>query len=67
MGGNWKSGEWNIAINPDAWELIFDWLPAEHLGLEWEPCHQLSQLIDPIPQFRQHTKYSMYGKDACLS
>ena len=24
MGGNWNTGSWNIAINPDAWELMFD-------------------------------------------
>ena len=28
MDGNWASGDWNIAHNPDAWELMFDALPA---------------------------------------
>ena len=52
MDGNWASGDWNIAHNPDAWELMFDTLPNDNLGLEWEPCHQLVYLIDPIPQIR---------------
>ena len=53
MDGNWASGDWNIAHNPDAWELMFDALPNDNLGLEWEPCHQLVYLIDPVPQIRK--------------
>ena len=49
MDGNWASGDWNIAHNPDAWELMFNELPDDNLGLEWEPCHQLVYLIDPDP------------------
>jgi sugar phosphate isomerase/epimerase len=55
MDGTWKSGDWNIAHNPAAWELMFDAVPADNLGLEWEPCHQMTQLIDPMPQLRQWT------------
>ena len=53
MGGTWDAGDWNIAHNPDAWELMFDALPRENLGLEWEPAHQMDKLIDPIPQLRE--------------
>ncbi len=53
MDGNWATGDWNIAHNPDAWELMFDALPNDNLGLEWEPCHQLVYLIDPLPQIRK--------------
>ena len=28
MDGNWASGDWNIAHNPDAWELMFNETPA---------------------------------------
>ena len=62
MDGNWASGDWNIAHNPDAWELMFNELPDDNLGLEWEPCHQLVYLIDPIPQIRQ-----MGGEDSSTS
>jgi sugar phosphate isomerase/epimerase len=48
MGDTWKTGKWNIAINPDAWELLFAALPDANLGLEWEPCHQLLSLADPL-------------------
>ena len=68
MEGNWASGDWNIAHNPDAWELMFDVLPAENIGLEWEPCHQLVYLIDPIPQIRKWAPkiFHVHGKDATV-
>lgn len=37
MGGTWESGDWNIAHNPTAWERMFNALPAENIGLQWEP------------------------------
>ena len=39
----------NIAICPEAWDLMFNAVPLENVGLEWEPCHQMVQLIDPMP------------------
>lgn len=69
MGGNWESGNWNIAVNPKAWELMFDALPGENLGLQWEPCHQMVQLIDPIAQLRKWAKkiFNVHGKDATIA
>lgn len=66
MGGTWQSGEWNIAFHPSAWELMFEAIPSPNLGLEWEPCHQLCQLIDPMPQLREwaHKIFHIHGKDA---
>ncbi|MER8393174.1 sugar phosphate isomerase/epimerase [Mesorhizobium sp. M0045] len=68
MDGNWTSGDWNIAHNPDAWELMFNELPDDNLGLEWEPCHQLVYLIDPIPQIRKWAPriFHVHGKDATV-
>jgi sugar phosphate isomerase/epimerase len=68
MDGNWASGDWNIAHNPDAWELMFNELPNDNLGLEWEPCHQLVYLIDPLPQIRKwaHKFFHVHGKDATV-
>ena len=68
MDGNWARGDWNIAHNPDAWELMFNELPDENLGLEWEPCHQLVYLIDPIPQIRKWASriFHVHGKDATV-
>jgi len=68
MDGNWASGDWNIAHNPDAWELIFNAVPQDNLGLEWEPCHQLVYLIDPLPQIRKWAGkiFHVHGKDATV-
>lgn len=68
MGGNWNAGDWNIAHTPDAWELMFDAIASDSIGLEWEPCHQMVELIDPLPQIRQWGKriYHVHGKDATV-
>lgn len=69
MGGSWESGDWNIAHNPSAWEKMFDALPYDHLGLEWEPSHQMVNLIEPIPQLRKWVNkvFHVHGKDATIA
>jgi sugar phosphate isomerase/epimerase len=68
MGGDWNRGTWNIATNPTAWEMIFNTIPSENVGLEWEPCHQMVKLIDPMPQLRKYVKkiFHIHGKDATV-
>ncbi|KAJ8136511.1 hypothetical protein OY671_010276, partial [Metschnikowia pulcherrima] len=68
MDGNWATGDWNIAHTPDAWEMIFNEVPADNLGLEWEPCHQMVYLIDPSPQIRKWAPkiFHVHGKDATI-
>lgn len=69
MGGTWNQGDWNIAHNPTAWEMMFDALPSDSIGLEWEPCHQMVSLIDPIPQLRKWVDkiFHVHGKDATIA
>ena len=66
QGGTWESGDWNMAHNPDAWERMFDAVPSQSLGLEWEPAHQMCQLIDPLPQLAKWAPriFHLHGKDA---
>jgi sugar phosphate isomerase/epimerase len=66
MGGTWKTGSWNLAIGPDAWEILFNEIPSATLGLEWEPCHQLLCLADPLPQLERWAPrvFHVHGKDA---
>ncbi|SDP89705.1 sugar phosphate isomerase/epimerase [Phyllobacterium sp. OV277] len=68
MDGNWATGDWNIAHTPDAWEMMFNEVPADNLGLEWEPCHQMVYLIDPLPQIRKWAPkiFHVHGKDATI-
>jgi len=66
MGDLWKRGNWNIAINGDAWALMFDALDDPKLGLQWEPCHQVEAFLDPLMQLKEwipRVKH-VHGKDA---
>lgn len=69
MGGTWENGDWNIAHNPTAWEKMFNAVPADNIGLQWEPCHQMVSLIDPIPQLRKWIGkvFNVHGKDATIA
>ncbi len=68
MGGDWKRPRFNIAHAPAAWDMMFDILPADNIGLEWEPCHQMNSLIDPIPNLKQYIDkvFHIHGKDATV-
>jgi len=69
MGGAWDSLRWNMAHAPAAWEILFNEVPSPALGLEWEPCHQLVSLIDPIPQLRKWASrvFHVHGTDATVA
>lgn len=68
LGGNWKQATSNIGFNPKAWEMMFEEVPDKNLGLEWEPAHQMAQLIDPITQLKQWLPkiVHIHGKDATI-
>lgn len=68
MGGTWQRATCNIAFSPDAWEMMFTEVPSPAIGLEWEPAHQMVQLIDPLPQLRDWAGkvVHMHGKDATI-
>ena len=70
MGGRWEdSGNFNIAHAPTAWEMMFNEVPDECIGLCWEPCHQMVSLIDPLPQLRKWVGrvHNVHGKDATIA
>jgi sugar phosphate isomerase/epimerase len=69
MGGTWDSVKWNIAHAPAAWEMMFNAIPSDNIGLQWEPCHQMVSLIDPLPQLRQWIGkvFQVHGKDATIA
>ena len=69
MGGDWRSGGTNIAFCPRAWEMMFNALDSDNIGLQWEPCHQMVQLIDPVPQLRKWVGkvFHVHGKDATIA
>ena len=68
MGGTWKKVTCNIGFNPHAWDMMFNEVPSDSLGLEWEPAHQQAQLIDPIANLRKyvHKIIHVHAKDATV-
>ncbi len=68
MGGTWARPRKNLAVRPKAWDMLFDAVDADNVGLEWEPCHQMVQLIDPMPQLRRYVgrMFHLHGKDATV-
>jgi sugar phosphate isomerase/epimerase len=47
---------------------MFDALPVDNIGLEWEPCHQQLLFIEPLPQLKKWVKkvFHVHGKDATI-
>lgn len=69
MSGTWDRATCNIGFNPKAWEMMFNQVDSKAVGLEWEPAHQMIQLIDPIPQLEKWIErvYHLHGKDATVN
>jgi sugar phosphate isomerase/epimerase len=68
MGGVHHSARVNIAHASTTWEAMFNEVPSKAIGIEWEPCHQMVSLVDPLPQLRKwvHRVYHVHGKDATI-
>ncbi len=68
MGGTWQKGTCNIGFCADAWDMMFNEVDSPALGLEWEPAHQMCQLIDPIANLRKYVSkvVHVHGKDATI-
>jgi sugar phosphate isomerase/epimerase len=68
-GCGWKTCVENIGYCEAAWELMFDAVNSPRLGLEWEPAHQLGQLVDVEAQLRRIAKkvFHIHGKDATVA
>jgi len=69
MGGTWERPLYNIAHSQRAWEMMFNEVQSEAIGLEWEPCHQMVSLVDPIRNLRKWVGrvYHVHGKDATIN
>ncbi|MBD5536656.1 MAG: sugar phosphate isomerase/epimerase [Lachnospiraceae bacterium] len=69
MYGHWYGTTCNIGFCPRAWEMMFQEVDSDRLGLEWEPAHQVGQLINPIQQLNDWLPkvFHVHGKDAQLN
>jgi sugar phosphate isomerase/epimerase len=46
-GDEWPGGK-NLAISPEIWRRMFDAIPNEHFGLNFDPSHLVWQRIDYV-------------------
>lgn len=60
----WPGGK-NLAISPDVWRRMFDMIPSDNFGLNFDPSHLIWQFIDierAIKEF--HSKFvHVHAKD----
>ncbi len=60
----WPSGK-NLAYSPAIWRRMFEAIPSEHFGLNYDPSHMVWQMMDyiePIYEFR-HKLFHTHAKD----
>lgn len=55
----------NIAISPYMWEVLFEKLDSEQVGLVFDPSHLVWQFIDPYENILRygHKIFHVHGKD----
>jgi sugar phosphate isomerase/epimerase len=55
----------NIAYTPVAWDMMFDAVPSDALGIEWDPSHLICLLIDPYQNILDYGDkiVSVHAKD----
>ncbi|MCS6949475.1 MAG: sugar phosphate isomerase/epimerase family protein [Armatimonadota bacterium] len=61
----WPGGK-NLAISPAIWRRMFEEIPSDHFGLNFDPSHFVWQQMDylkPLREFR-HKLFHVHAKDA---
>ena len=56
----------NIAYTPVAWDAMFEAIPSEAMGLEYDPSHLICLLIDPVQTIYDYGQkiFHVHAKDA---
>jgi sugar phosphate isomerase/epimerase len=56
----------NIAYTPIAWDAMFEAIPSDAVGLEYDPSHLIGLLIDPVQTIRDYGSriFHVHAKDA---
>jgi sugar phosphate isomerase/epimerase len=64
---NWPGGI-NCAYTPAAWDALFNAVPSEALGLEYDPSHLARLMIDYIKPIRRFSNriYHVHAKDTTI-
>jgi sugar phosphate isomerase/epimerase len=64
FGDRWPFGS-NLARSPAIWRRMFEAIPSNYFGLNYDPSHMVMQLMDPIAPIREFGKriYHTHAKD----
>ena len=62
---NCPMGGWNLAFSPSMWNVLFELIPTDHLGLNFDPSHLVWQFIDYIKAIRDFRNkiFHVHAKD----
>ncbi len=60
----WPGGK-NLAHSPSVWRRMFEEIPAENFGLNYDPSHLVWQQIDPVRPLREFADriFHVHAKD----
>ncbi len=59
----------NFMGKPAMWERVFNEIPCENLGIEWDASHLICQVIDPVTNIHMFGGriFHVHAKDACVN
>lgn len=60
----WPGGK-NLATTPVIWRRMFNDIPSQHLGLNYDPSHFILQFMDPVSPLREFKDklFHLHAKD----
>lgn len=63
-GDEWPSGK-NLAHSPAIWERMFNDIPSDHFGLNYDPSHMVFQQMDYLAPLREFSDklFHVHAKD----
>ncbi len=63
----WPGGK-NLASTPAIWRRMFEAIPSDHFGLNYDPSHLVWQMMDYLKPMRdfQHKLFHVHAKDVRL-
>ena len=66
-GDEWPSGK-NLAISPSIWARMFDDIPSEAFGLNYDPSHLVWQQMDYVKPLREFAEklFHVHAKDVLV-
>jgi sugar phosphate isomerase/epimerase len=64
----WPGGK-NMAVSPRIWRQMFEEIPSDSFGLNYDPSHMIWQHMDPIQPLREFAAkiFHVHAKDARIN